>query len=106
LTLVAAAANCDNLFGSSEIDPLDSDGYTQQLGIEWQGEVFLYHSGETSALLILIVSIDDRLLNQLSQMLFTRRLGRLSCFRAGSVPPILLHRKINLSGGANFHAGP
>jgi hypothetical protein len=34
LTLAAAAANRDNLFGSSKIDPLDSDGYTQQLSIE------------------------------------------------------------------------
>jgi hypothetical protein len=106
LTLAAAAANRDNLFGSSKIDPLDSDGYTQQLGIERQGQVLLYHSEETGALLVLAVSVDDRLLNQLSQMLFAGWPGRLSCFRAGSVPPILLHLKINLSGDANFHAGP
>jgi hypothetical protein len=71
-----------------------------------QGEVFLYHNEETSALLVLIVSVDDRFLNQLLRMLFARRPRRLSGFQAGTVPPILLHLKMSLPGKAKFHVRP
>jgi len=52
LALTAAAANRDNLVGNGKIDSLNTDGYTQQLGIEWKGEVLFDDSEKALTLLV------------------------------------------------------
>ena len=100
MTATASTANRYDLARNRKVNPLDTDGYTQQLSVERKGEVVLDHNEQPGALLGLRVSVDDCILNQLSQA-FAGKPARLSGLRAGSVRSVFSHAKAILSGSAS-----
>src|SRR2546427_5648951 len=59
-----AAADRDHLVSLGQVDPLDRHRPVEHLGLERQREVVLDHGEESTALLRLVVGIDDRLLDE------------------------------------------
>ena len=60
----AAAADRDHLVSLGQVDPLDRDRHAEHLGVERQREAVLDHGEESTALLLLVVGIDDGLLDE------------------------------------------
>src|SRR5207244_2322034 len=63
-----AAADRDHLVSLGQVDPLDRHRHAEHLGLERQREVILDHGEESTALLRLVVGIDDRLLDEPLEM--------------------------------------
>jgi len=81
--LTTATRNRDDLVSNGKVDPFDADGYTQYFGVERKGEVVFDHREQPGTLLGLRVSVEDSILNQLSQTAFAGRPTRLSGLWAG-----------------------
>src|SRR5437899_7149808 len=73
LSRSTAAAGRDHLVRLGQVDPLDGHRHAEHLGLERQREVVLDHGEESTALLRLVVGIDDRLLDELLEVSPARR---------------------------------
>ena len=62
--MALATADRDDLVRVIEIDTIDPNGHSQDVGHKWDVQVLLQHGEESDALLGLAVGIDDRFFNE------------------------------------------
>ena len=66
LAQTAPGADRDDLLIIREVDSIDRDAHTEDLGFEWHGEMFFEHAEEACSLLLVAERIDDGFLDERS----------------------------------------